>query len=124
MTLGRLDPNQANTPQFSQQVTGENTATLYKYLAESMGFELCVLRILKDLLDTVSHCPLERKVDHWPSSYLQKKSLNILLPNLVENNENLTLFPALLGYFAILRWWAEINWRTSLIVTMGTELIG
>ena len=66
-----------------------------------MGFELCVLRILKDLLDTVSNCPMERKVDHWPSLYLHTKIPEPLVAQLGENNTNWTLFPVLLKYFAI-----------------------
>ena len=35
-----------------------------------MGFELCVLRILKDLLDTVLNCPIElRDFPHCDYGY-------------------------------------------------------
>ena len=68
-----------------------------------MGFELCVLRILKDLFDTVPNCPIDSKVDHWLTPALVPKIPDPLVAQLGLKQHELDVILSLAEMFCNFR---------------------
>ena len=64
-----------------------------------MEFELCVLQILKDLLDTVPNCTMDSKVDHCLTPALVPKIPDPLVAQLGLKKHELDDIPNLAEVF-------------------------